>query len=80
VDPPYIFNLPDNIERSLQRTNSAMLIRQLRILASSDAEAAKFDREKWRSQVRLSLFSSFPFNLFRVLRVVSYFIVVGTNY
>jgi hypothetical protein len=28
-----------------------MLIRQLRILASSDAEAAKFDREKWRSQV-----------------------------
>lgn len=34
VDAPYVFNLPDNIERSLQRSTSAMLIRQLRLLGS----------------------------------------------
>lgn len=51
IDPPYIFLLPDNIERSLQRTNSSILIRQLRILASSDAEGSKYDREKWRAQL-----------------------------
>jgi dynein heavy chain 2 len=51
VDAPYIFCLPDNIERSLQRTTSSMLIRQLRVLSSSDAEASKYDREKWRAQL-----------------------------
>jgi dynein heavy chain 2, cytosolic len=51
VDAPYVFCLPDNIERSLQRTSSAQLIRQLRVLSSSDAEAAKYDREKWRAQL-----------------------------
>jgi dynein heavy chain 2 len=51
VDAPYVFSLPDNIERSLQRTNSTNLIRQLRILSSSDAEASKYDREKWRAQL-----------------------------
>lgn len=51
IDAPYVFCLPDNIERSLQRTNSAQLIRQLRVLYSSDAEASKYDREKWRSQL-----------------------------
>jgi len=53
TDSPYIFSLPDNIERSLQRTNSTALIKQLRVLSSSDAEATKYDREKWRAQVRI---------------------------
>jgi hypothetical protein len=71
VDPPFIFGLPENIERSLQRTNSSILIRQLRILASSDAEASKYDREKWRAQVRHSLFIVLlmwphPFSVFLV--------------
>jgi len=51
ADAPYVFSLPDNIERSLQRTNSTQLIKQLRVLSSSDAEAAKYDREKWRAQL-----------------------------
>ena len=64
VDAPFIFNLPDNIEKSLQRTNSATLIRQLRILATSDTEAAKFDREKWRAQVLpvCNMFSGLDFD------------------
>eukprot|EP00981_Chlorochromonas_danica_P004240 scaffold857_cov152-Ochromonas_danica.AAC.23 len=51
VDAPYFFSLPDNIERSLQRTNSTSLIKQLTVLSSSTEEAAKFDREKWRAQL-----------------------------
>lgn len=51
IDAPFVFQLPDNIERSLQRTNSSMLIRQLRLLASGDIQAAKYDREKWRAQL-----------------------------
>jgi dynein heavy chain 2, cytosolic len=51
VDPPYIFGLPDNIERSLQRTTSAAVIRQLRALSNLNTEASKFDREKWRVQL-----------------------------
>jgi dynein heavy chain 2, cytosolic len=51
VDPPYIFGLPDNIERSLQRTTSAAVIRQLRALSNLNTEASKFDREKWRLQL-----------------------------
>ena len=51
TDAPYVFCLPDNIERSLQRVTSAGVIRQLRALSTLDAEASKFDREKWRSQV-----------------------------
>eukprot|EP01033_Poteriospumella_lacustris_P002713 gene2718-1970_t len=39
VDAPFVFQLPDNIERSLQRTTSSMLIRQLRLLASGDIQA-----------------------------------------
>ena len=50
-DAPYVFSLPDNIERSLQRNNSVMLIKQLSVLSSMDGVAAKFDREKWRAQL-----------------------------
>lgn len=51
IDPPYVFGLPDNIERSLQRTTSAAVIRQLRALSNLNTEASKFDREKWRVQL-----------------------------
>ena len=51
VDAPFVFSLPDNIERSLQRVTSAAVIRQLRALSTLDAEASKFDREKWRAQL-----------------------------
>ena len=50
-DPPYIFGLPDNIERSLQRVTSAAVIKQLAALSTLDAHASKFDREKWRAQL-----------------------------
>jgi dynein heavy chain 2 len=54
TDTPYVFGLPDNIERSLQRTNSAAVIKQLRALSAVDVEGAKYDREKWRALVRSS--------------------------
>ena len=50
-DPPYIFGLPDNIERSLQRATSSAVIKQLAALSTLDAHASKFDREKWRAQL-----------------------------
>ena len=50
-DVPYLFCLPDNIERSLQRTTSASVIRQLRALSSIENQSSKYDREKWRSQL-----------------------------
>ena len=54
-DPPFVFSLPDNVERSLQRTVSAAVIKQLRTLSSLGGEAAKYDREKWRAQVSETL-------------------------
>jgi dynein heavy chain 2 len=53
ADGPFVFCLPDNIERSLQRVTSSAVIRTLRALSASDAEANKFDREKWRVQVHI---------------------------
>lgn len=51
IDPPYIFGLPDNIERSLQRATSSSVIRQLAALSKLNAHAAKFDREVWRAEL-----------------------------
>jgi dynein heavy chain 2 len=51
TDTPSIFCLPDNIDRSLQRTNSSAVIRQLRSLSTIGSEASKFDREKWKLQL-----------------------------
>jgi hypothetical protein len=51
VDSPYIFGLPDNIDRSLQRALSSAVISQLRQLSVTDIETNKYDRERWRSQV-----------------------------
>lgn len=50
-DVPYLFCLPDNIERSLQRTTSSVVIKQLRALSSVENQSSKYDREKWRSQL-----------------------------
>jgi dynein heavy chain 2 len=51
TDVPSVFCLPDNIERSLQRVTSTGVIKQLLALSTLDAEANKFDREKWRAQL-----------------------------
>ncbi|DBA00111.1 TPA: hypothetical protein N0F65_000402 [Lagenidium giganteum] len=51
TDAPAMFGLPDNIERSAQRTMSAQVIAQLKALSSSEEAAEKFDREKWRAQL-----------------------------
>lgn len=51
IDPPSLFGLPENIERSLQRVRSSAVIKQLRALSSSTTGAEKFDREKWRAQL-----------------------------
>jgi len=50
-DAPYVFQLPDNIERSLQRSSSQSVIKKLRMLSVIDAEGQKYDREKWRVQL-----------------------------
>ena len=55
VDAPFVFSLPDNIERSLQRSTSAAVINQLRALSTLTSEAKKFDREKWRIQVSVTI-------------------------
>ena len=65
VDAPFVFSLPDNIERSLQRSTSTAVITQLRALSTLASKADKFDREKWRTQVccifmiSISFFSSY---------------------
>ncbi|OWZ22446.1 Dynein heavy chain [Phytophthora megakarya] len=51
IDTPAMFGLPDNIERSMQRSLSGQVISQLKALSSSEAEATAFDREKWRAQL-----------------------------
>ncbi|OQR98203.1 dynein heavy chain [Achlya hypogyna] len=49
TDPPRLFGLPDNIERSVQRTMSSAVVAQLRTLTSSAQASNKFDRDLWRS-------------------------------
>ncbi|KAL3666923.1 hypothetical protein V7S43_007870 [Phytophthora oleae] len=51
IDAPAMFGLPDNIERSMQRSLSGQVIAQLKALSSNEAEATTFDREKWRAQL-----------------------------
>jgi dynein heavy chain 2 len=50
-DAPSVFGLPDNIERSVQRTLSGEVIAQLKMLSASEGAARQFDREKWRAQL-----------------------------
>ena len=51
IDSPFIFNLPDNIERSLQRLTSALVIKQLKALSAHSTNTSKFDKDLWRAQV-----------------------------
>lgn len=51
TDSPYLFGLPDNIERSQQRAVSAGIISQLRTLSVPGVQANKFDRDTWRAQL-----------------------------
>ncbi|CAI9737451.1 cytoplasmic dynein 2 heavy chain 1-like isoform X1 [Octopus vulgaris] len=48
---PSLFGLPENIERSSQKTISNNVIGQLRILMRSDIKGSKFDKEVWSSEL-----------------------------
>jgi dynein heavy chain 2 len=50
-DAPEVFSLPANIERSIQRSASERLLRQLRMLMAISASASRFDRELWRTRL-----------------------------
>jgi dynein heavy chain 2 len=46
-DTPALFGLPANIDRSVQRFNSAGVIAQLKTLAAASAEELRFDKRRW---------------------------------
>mgnify|MGYP006893244059 CR=1 FL=1 len=46
-DAPSLFGLPANIDRSVQRFNSAAVILSLKQLAAVSAEELRFDKQKW---------------------------------
>ena len=50
-DNPALFGLPENIERSLQRANSASVIAALRALGVASGTSERYDREKWRASL-----------------------------
>ena len=50
-DTPALFGLPNNIEKSLQRTASSRVSDQLRQLYVVGSESLLFDREIWRSKL-----------------------------
>jgi dynein heavy chain 2 len=50
-DLPNFFGLPDNIERSVQRTASAQLQSSLRTVEASSVAADQFNREEWKKQL-----------------------------
>ena len=47
IDNPLMFGLPSNIDRSVQRFNSQLVISQLKSLAAVNAEELRFDKDKW---------------------------------
>lgn len=51
ADVPSLFGLPANIDRSVQRFNSAAVITSLKQLAAASAEELRFDRAKWSQQL-----------------------------
>jgi dynein heavy chain 2 len=51
ADVPSLFGLPANIDRSVQRFNSAAVIAALKQLAAASAEELRFDRAKWSQQL-----------------------------
>ncbi|GAB1603232.1 cytoplasmic dynein 2 heavy chain 1-like isoform X1, partial [Argonauta hians] len=48
---PSLFGLPENIERSSQRTISDNVLSQLRVLMRSDIKGSKFDKDVWSSEL-----------------------------
>ena len=64
TDSPAYFGLPDNIDQSLQRSQSRDLIGRLRVLKRADLAAHKFDRDAWTKELSPIL------NLWRKLNTV----------
>ena len=51
LDNPEIFGLPTNIDRSVQRFNSNLVIKELKSLAAASVQELRFDKEKWTEQL-----------------------------
>jgi hypothetical protein len=51
TDAPYLFGLPDNIERSLQRVVAAGVVASLKSMRALGTSEGAFSRERWRSQL-----------------------------
>ena len=51
ADTPQLFNLPPNIDRSVQRFNSMLVIAQLKSLSAISASELRFDKDKWSQQL-----------------------------
>jgi len=51
IDNPDIFGLPSNIDRSVQRFNSNIVLLGLKGLAAAGAQELRFDKEKWTEQL-----------------------------
>jgi dynein heavy chain 2 len=51
MDNPSFFQLPQNIERTLQTTNSNRVINQLKVLNVQLTEGSRFNREKWSTEL-----------------------------
>jgi len=51
ADVPGLFGLPANIDRSVQRFNSAAVIGQLKQLAAVGAEELRFDKQRWTQKL-----------------------------
>jgi len=51
MDSPNIFGLPFNIDRSVQRFNTSLVIEGMKKLLAGSTENLKFDREKWNEML-----------------------------
>jgi dynein heavy chain 2 len=51
LDPPSMFGLPANIERSLQRAKAERVVAQLLVLSKSAQSSDGFNRAEWKKQL-----------------------------
>ncbi|TPX62627.1 hypothetical protein PhCBS80983_g00247 [Powellomyces hirtus] len=51
IDNVTSFGLPANIDRTLQRNSSQMVIGQLKVLRQVDVQGQRFDKEKWTREL-----------------------------
>ncbi|PRP81711.1 hypothetical protein PROFUN_10811 [Planoprotostelium fungivorum] len=51
IDAPHLFQLPSNIDRALQKTNSTKVINSLKVLTSVGGTGMRFNREKWNQEL-----------------------------